>query len=197
MVEFRSKWKVKAIVVIIITSVLFPCVSASTYMVGKETGWNLISNLHDWAAANPFTAGDFLVFLYNQSANDVLEVQHLDYLNCNASHPIRTYNSGKTVVKLTQPGPMYFICSRGDHCKRGLRLHIQVKSQLSYDSINGITTPTTISPSSSPTTSPPSDATSAHPRYGAGEVGKSLHVGYVLVIIVLVMLVLCCPIVSF
>ncbi|KAH7529456.1 uclacyanin 1 [Ziziphus jujuba] len=157
MVGLRPEWAVKAIVVIIITSILFRCVSAVTnHTVGGVSGWDLTSNLQGWAAETTFRVGDFLVFSYTP-VHDVLEVHHLDYHFCHTVHPIRTYNDGETVIQLTQPGPRYFICGRQGHCNMGLRLQVQVLPQLSDNNDNAPTTPTTISPSSSPTASPPSD----------------------------------------
>lgn len=61
MVGLRPEWAVKAIVVIIITSILFRCVSAVTnHTVGGASGWDLTSNLQGWTAETTVRVGDFL-----------------------------------------------------------------------------------------------------------------------------------------
>lgn len=56
----RPEYAVKAIVVIIITLILFQCVCATNHTVGGTTGWDLRSNLQMWSAANTFLVGDDL-----------------------------------------------------------------------------------------------------------------------------------------
>ena len=61
MVGLRPQWAVKVIVVIIITSLLFRCVSAATnHSVGGASGWDLTSNIEGWAAETSFFVGDAL-----------------------------------------------------------------------------------------------------------------------------------------
>jgi hypothetical protein len=56
----RPGWAVKAIVVIILTSILFRCVSATNHTVGGSAGWDLASDLRAWSAATTFHVGDSL-----------------------------------------------------------------------------------------------------------------------------------------
>jgi len=56
----RPGWAVKAILVIIITSILIRCVSATNHTVGGSSGWDLASNLQAWSSATTFHVGDFL-----------------------------------------------------------------------------------------------------------------------------------------
>lgn len=56
----RPGWAVKAIVVIMMTSILFRCVSATNHSVGDSTGWDLASDLRAWSAATTFHVGDSL-----------------------------------------------------------------------------------------------------------------------------------------
>ncbi|KAF3438382.1 hypothetical protein FNV43_RR21144 [Rhamnella rubrinervis] len=147
MVGLRPQWAVKAIVVIIITSLLFRCVSAATnHSVGGASGWDLTSNIEGWAAETTFFVGDTLVFSYTP-VHDVLEVHQLDFHLCHTVHPIHAFNDGETVIKLSRPGPRYFICGRQGHCSLGLRLAVQVLPQLTEDHGG-------LSPSSAPASSP-------------------------------------------
>ena len=56
----RPEWAVKAILVIIITSILIRCVSATNHSVGGSSGWDLASDLQAWSAATTFHVGDSL-----------------------------------------------------------------------------------------------------------------------------------------
>ncbi|KAH7529458.1 hypothetical protein FEM48_Zijuj05G0186100 [Ziziphus jujuba var. spinosa] len=156
MVGLRPVWAVKSIVVLIITSILFHCVSAMTdHVVGGVSGWDPNSNLQGWAADTTFQVGDRLVFRGKPGCY-VSEVHCLDYGSCHAVHLIRTYNNVEVLITLTQPGSRCFIGSSPDHCKGCPKLLVQVQPlpQLSSDDDNGTTTTTattttTISPSSS------------------------------------------------
>ncbi|THG10063.1 hypothetical protein TEA_028134 [Camellia sinensis var. sinensis] len=105
----RPGWAVKAIIVIVISSVLFRCVSATTnHSVGGPT-----------------------VFRYRPT-HDVLEVHEADYPTCRITDPIRAYSDGETVVQLEEGGiSRYFICGRLNYCARGLKLEVQVLLRLS------------------------------------------------------------------
>ena len=59
-IKMRPGWAVKAILVIIITSILIRCVSATNHTVGGSSGWDLASNLQAWSSATTFHVGDFL-----------------------------------------------------------------------------------------------------------------------------------------
>ncbi|XP_059454967.1 blue copper protein-like [Corylus avellana] len=125
----RPGWAVKAIVVIILTSILFRCVSATNHSVGGSAGWDLASDLRAWSAATTFHVGDSLVFTYTP-LHDVLEVDESDFELCLISHPISAHRDGNTVIPLSQTGARYFICGRLGHCDMGLKLQLQVLPQL-------------------------------------------------------------------
>nr|POE75079.1 uclacyanin 1 [Quercus suber] len=54
----RPGWAVKAILVIIITSILIRCVFATNHTVGGSSGWDLASNLQAWSSATTFHVAD-------------------------------------------------------------------------------------------------------------------------------------------
>lgn len=56
----RPVWAVKVIMVIVIGSIFFRCVSARNYTVGGPNGWDLASNLGVWSRSVSFYTGDNL-----------------------------------------------------------------------------------------------------------------------------------------
>ncbi|KAM1340879.1 hypothetical protein ACFX2H_039203 [Malus domestica] len=159
----RPGWAVKAILVVIFTSMFFRCVSAgpaaaatnTNHSVGGASGWDLSSNLQAWAARATFHVGDSLVFRYTP-VHDVLEVGNMDYDLCHTIDPMETHNDGETVIPLRQTGDRYFICGRLDHCAIGLKLHVLVLPALQMSPNVNAT-----SPSSPLITSPSSNTTSS------------------------------------
>uniref|UniRef100_A0A2N9GKS9 Phytocyanin domain-containing protein n=1 Tax=Fagus sylvatica TaxID=28930 RepID=A0A2N9GKS9_FAGSY len=123
----RPEWAVKAILVIIITSILIRSVSATNHSVGGSSGWDLASDLQAWSAATTFHVGDSLVFTYTP-LHDVLEVEQSDYDMCRISDPLKTYRDGETVIQLSEADNRYFICGRLGHCDMGLKLQVQVQT---------------------------------------------------------------------
>ncbi|KAJ7970395.1 Blue copper protein [Quillaja saponaria] len=126
--SLRPVWAVKAIMVIIFTSILFRCVSATNHSVGGDLGWDLSSNLLIWTATTTFHVGDNLVFKYTP-IHDVVELNQMDYAMCVLSNPISAHDDGETVIHLTEPGTRYFVCGRLRHCAMGLKLQVQVLAQ--------------------------------------------------------------------
>ncbi|KAH7550635.1 hypothetical protein ACOSP7_023869 [Xanthoceras sorbifolium] len=128
--QLRPGWAVKAIMVIVIASILLRCVSAATnHTVGGPSGWDLSSNIAAWTSTTTFHVGDSLVFSYSP-VHDVLEVDQMDYTMCRTLNPINVYDDGDTVVPLAQPGTRFFICGRRGHCTMGLRFRVDVLPQL-------------------------------------------------------------------
>ncbi|PON68275.1 Phytocyanin domain containing protein [Trema orientale] len=132
----RPEWAVKAIVIIIIGSILFRCVSAANHTVGGPSGWDLTSDLQAWTAQTTFHVGDSLVFTYSPVLYDVVEVHQEDFPTCDISHPIKTHNDGETLVPLNQQGARYFVCGRQGHCRLGQKLKVQVLPPLHNDGGN-------------------------------------------------------------
>ncbi|KAI4347358.1 hypothetical protein L6164_008174 [Bauhinia variegata] len=124
----RPAWALKAIFVIVITSIFFRCVCSTNRTVGGPSGWDLRSNIQIWSSTTIFYVGDDLVFIYTPN-NDVMEVNQLGYATCVISNAIATYDDGETVIHLTEAGTRYFVCGRLRHCQQGLKLQIQVLKQ--------------------------------------------------------------------
>ncbi|XP_052180895.1 blue copper protein 1b-like [Diospyros lotus] len=149
----RPSCAVKAIIVIVVSSVWFRCVDCAptNHSVGGPTGWNLASDLHTWAASTTFHAGDNLVFSY-WPTHDVLEVNQADYATCRTVNPISVHSDGKTVIQLQEGGTTrFFICGRRRHCAMGLKLEVHVLS----DSDQAVSSS---SPSPAPSLPNPADA---------------------------------------
>ncbi|KMS98393.1 hypothetical protein BVRB_4g092720 [Beta vulgaris subsp. vulgaris] len=121
------------IVVILMWTILFRCVSAAVnHTVGGSSGWDLSSNLSLWSTSTSFSVNDSLVFNYTPD-HDVFEVSKSDFETCRINSPISTHDyddeKGQTVILLSQPGWRYFVCGRSNHCTQGLKLSIQVLNQ--------------------------------------------------------------------
>ncbi|GMJ01213.1 hypothetical protein HRI_003790500 [Hibiscus trionum] len=122
-----------------------PAALAVQYTVGDSAGWTTTGDYEGWVQGKTFTVGDTLLFNYGGShAVDV--VSQSDYDNCNSGNALSTHNDGNTVIPLSSPGPMYFICPTIGHCAGGMKLTVNVVAAGS----NSPSTPST--PSGSPTT---------------------------------------------
>lgn len=67
---------------------------------------------------------------------DVVEVNQVGYDTCMISNAISAYDTGETVIHLTEPGTRYFVCGRSGHCQQGLKLQVQVLPQPSNNGTN-------------------------------------------------------------
>ncbi|RDX84267.1 Uclacyanin 1, partial [Mucuna pruriens] len=128
MEKLRPAWAVKAIIVIVFTSILFRCVCGENHTVGGASGWDLRSNIQAWSATTTFNIDDNLVFTYTP-VHDVVEVNQLGYDTCTIANALATYDSGDTVIHLSDAGTRYFVCGRMGHCQQGLKLQVQVLAQ--------------------------------------------------------------------
>ncbi|KAK4427952.1 Mavicyanin [Sesamum alatum] len=103
--------------------------AAEEFKVGGDEGWrqpaaNETEMYNQWAATKKFHVGDSLRFEYK---NDTVQVvDKWGYYHCNSSHPISVFHDGNTVIKLQQPGLVYFVSADPDHCKNGQKLTVEV-----------------------------------------------------------------------
>ncbi|XP_042503159.1 uclacyanin 1-like [Macadamia integrifolia] len=123
--KLRPPWAVKVIILILFSSILFRCVTATNHTVGGVTGWNLASDVKSWASNTVFFTGDNLVFVYTPE-HDVIEVGERGYAQCQIRSPIRTHNNGHTVIPLLNPGTRYFVCGKPGHCWQGMKVQVDV-----------------------------------------------------------------------
>ncbi|KAK6925413.1 Phytocyanin domain [Dillenia turbinata] len=153
------EWGAKSISisVIVVISVLFPCVSATNHTVGGSTGWAFASNLQAWTSSTTFYPGDYLVFRY-VPIHDVLEVNRDDFATCHTINPIGTYEDGETVIGLKQDeggNTRFFICGRPGHCGRGLKLRVHIQNLPSNFNNSSPPPPPPSPPPPEPAISPP------------------------------------------
>nr|GMD62132.1 uclacyanin-3-like [Ipomoea batatas] len=93
-----------------------PAAFAKDHVVGGDGGWSQSGDYTTWAGGETFTVGDNLVFNYGGS-HGVAEVSKDDYDSCNAANALQSFSDGKTTIKLSKAGPMYFMCPTFGHCQ--------------------------------------------------------------------------------
>ncbi|RLM60608.1 chemocyanin-like [Panicum miliaceum] len=100
----------------------------ANYTVGAPGGsWDLRTDLADWASSIDFRPGDQLVFSYDASAHDVVEVTREGYRSCSAASPVSAaLRTGSDAVELGGNGWRYFICGVQGHCAAGMKLQVRV-----------------------------------------------------------------------
>ncbi|KAL8214945.1 hypothetical protein R6Q57_004394 [Mikania cordata] len=128
------------ILITTIESVFMKAVMGEVYNVGDFEGWtNLIdSGYASWASSKKFRVGDTLLFHYNLTNHNVMQVNQHDFRSCNVTAPWRTFKTGNDSFIIKAPGHYYFICSFPGHCEAGQKLDVRV-----LKSYNLTTTPNT------------------------------------------------------
>ncbi|KAH7284650.1 hypothetical protein KP509_34G064400 [Ceratopteris richardii] len=119
---------------------------ATDHIVGANRGWQLPAdagpdahlNYTIWASQHIFLLNDELTFNYVKGAHTVFEVNYSTYVNCTFSMWYgrdwiynRTNRGGKTKLILNESRPHYFACGMGDHCKQGMKVAINVTTNVS------------------------------------------------------------------
>ncbi|OQU88489.1 early nodulin-20-like [Sorghum bicolor] len=67
--------------------------------------------------------------MYSNEIHTVAQVSKNDFVACNLqgnSSQFKFWNSGNDVVTLDKPGKMWFICTKHNHCRKGMKLAIDV-----------------------------------------------------------------------
>jgi len=123
---------VAAVVAIIVAAAtVLGTASGANYTVGEPGGsWDLRTNLTAWSSTVDFHPGDQLVFKYDASAHDVVEVTQAGYRSCSAASPVSAaLRTGSDAVRLDGGGSAssrrstrYFICSVPGHCDAGTNI---------------------------------------------------------------------------
>jgi hypothetical protein len=137
---------VVAIIAAAMATVLGTASGATSYTVGEPGGsWDLQTNLTAWASTVDFHPGDPLVFKYDASAHDVVEVTQAGYTSCSAAaSPVAgggTHQTGSdAVVELNGVGVRYFVCGKPGHCGAGMKLAVRVTPVCRNDSSGFINT---------------------------------------------------------
>ncbi|PKA62202.1 Blue copper protein [Apostasia shenzhenica] len=175
----------KALLVVSAAAVLLQIAAATNFTVGSPGGsWDLKTNLSSWASSNTFKIGDDLIFSYDASAHDVVEVTKAHYDSCSTSGAIKNHNSGNDVIPLTSAGKRYFICGVPGHCSSGMKVEIDTTAAASGSTprppsassptspVSGGSTPPSNSGSSLPPSLSNTPSTGGAPPPGSSEAGR-------------------------
>ena len=71
---------------------------------------------------------------YYDTKYSVDEVNETEYNTCNSTHPLKTYTDGNTVITLSDPSELYFICPTPGLCAQGMKLAVKVDQSNSTSS---------------------------------------------------------------
>ncbi|XVF27990.1 hypothetical protein REPUB_Repub14bG0157200 [Reevesia pubescens] len=97
------------------------------HVVGGDRGWDPSSDVASWSSGRSFRVGDKIWFAYSASEGRIVELKSKDeYESCDVSNPIRMYTDGLDGIPLDGEGTRYFVSSRTESCKNGLKLHVEV-----------------------------------------------------------------------
>ncbi|KAF3335856.1 basic blue protein-like protein [Carex littledalei] len=94
---------------------------AETHAVGGSQGWGFSVSYDSWTNGKAFTAGDTLVFNYQQGLHNVVPVSAAGHRSCRASSNSKVGTTGGDKFTLRK-GPNYFICSIPGHCTAGMKI---------------------------------------------------------------------------
>ncbi|KAJ4704021.1 Early nodulin-like protein 1 [Melia azedarach] len=97
------------------------------HVVGGDRGWDSSSDVASWSAGRVFRIGDKIWFAYSAAQESIAELKSKEeYESCDVRNPIRMYTDGLDGVPLDGEGIRYFVSSKPDNCKKGLKLHVEV-----------------------------------------------------------------------
>ncbi|XP_016485294.1 stellacyanin-like [Nicotiana tabacum] len=108
--------------------------SATNYLVGDNSGWDISTDLDTWLLGKRFIVGDVLVFQFS-NYHSVYEVTKETFDRCNTTNALKSSSKGNTTFPLTKPRDNYFVCGNRLHCLGGMKLHVNVAE-------NGVASPT-------------------------------------------------------
>ncbi|PWA57764.1 cupredoxin superfamily protein [Artemisia annua] len=120
--------KMLCTLLVIELSMSYMMVMGEVYKVGDSAGWDVNSNLdyQSWASSKTFRVDDVLLFEYNATNENVIEVTHSDFRSCNTSTPIKVFNSGNDSFTIKAPGHYFFTSNLSEHCKAGQKIDVRV-----------------------------------------------------------------------
>ncbi|CAH9109464.1 unnamed protein product [Cuscuta epithymum] len=131
-------WHTIAVVLACAALAMLPAVSSQTppppgqpqlYKVGGSHMWkeNATFNYTTWASGKHFHKGDWLIFYFDKTMFNVLEVNKTCYDSCDSDHFIQNItHGGRDVVQLNQTKTYYFI-SHSWQCANGMKVAIHVE----------------------------------------------------------------------
>ncbi|XP_009760606.1 mavicyanin-like [Nicotiana tabacum] len=119
-------------VISVILALAYSC-SATNYLVGDNSGWDISTDLDTWLSGKRFIVGDVLLFQFS-NYHSVYEVTKENFDRCNTTNALKSSSKGNTTFPLTKPGDSYFICGNRLHCLGGMKLDVNVED-------NGVASP--------------------------------------------------------
>ncbi|XP_022721048.1 mavicyanin-like [Durio zibethinus] len=97
------------------------------HVVGGDRGWDPSSDVASWSSGRSFRVGDKIWFAYSAAQESIAELKGKDeYESCDISNPLKMYTDGLDGIQLDGEGIRYFVSSRPESCKNGLKLHVDV-----------------------------------------------------------------------
>ncbi|GAV65202.1 Cu_bind_like domain-containing protein [Cephalotus follicularis] len=97
------------------------------HVVGGDRGWDPSSDVASWSSGRVFKVGDKIWFTYSAAQESIVEVKSKEeYEACDVGSPIRMYTDGIDSISLVEQGLRYFVSSKSESCKNGLKLHVEV-----------------------------------------------------------------------
>ncbi|KAJ6846533.1 putative blue copper protein [Iris pallida] len=102
------------------------CSSAALHTVGDKQGWTIMGtpNYTAWSEKKTFHVGDTLLFVYNNTFHNVVEVKKSDYDACTEKSAIATYTTGNDSITIKTAGTHYYLCGFPGHCSIGQKVEI-------------------------------------------------------------------------
>ncbi|GMI72690.1 hypothetical protein HRI_000938300 [Hibiscus trionum] len=97
------------------------------HVVGDDRGWDPSSDIATWSSGLSFRVGDKIWFAYSAAQESIVELKSKDeYESCDVRNPLRMYSDGLDSIELVDEGIRYFVSSKPESCKKGLKLHVEV-----------------------------------------------------------------------
>ncbi|KAE8715601.1 tropinone reductase-like protein [Hibiscus syriacus] len=97
------------------------------HVVGGDQGWDPSSDVASWSSGRSFSVGDKIWFAYSAAEESIAELNSKEeYESCDVSNPLRMYTDGLNGIPLDGEGIRYFVSSKAESCKNGLKLHVEV-----------------------------------------------------------------------
>ncbi|EOY28875.1 Copper binding protein 9, putative [Theobroma cacao] len=97
------------------------------HVVGGDRGWDPSSDVASWSSGRSFRVGDKIWFAYSAAQESIIELKSQDeYESCDVSNPIRMYTDGLDGIPLDGEGTRYFVSSKPESCKNGLKVNVEV-----------------------------------------------------------------------
>ena len=123
------------------------------HVVGGDRGWEPSTDVAAWSSGRVFRVGDKIWFTYSAAQESIAELKSKEeYESCDTTNPIRMFTDGLNSILLEGEGIRYFVSSRTESCKNGLKLNVEVMPQGTPETRNVTTTNSVSTLASAPTT---------------------------------------------